>query len=192
MELELELFIGTQECTIDDKRRFSVPPKFRPLLESMTAPSGTLYKLVVVPWYGGCLAAFSLKRWAVIQKRILGLDYTTPDFLSAKRRCMPRMEPMQTDPEGRLMITPEQHAWLRLPKAKSKVIVTGMGQNMEIWNASEFDVVNKTGKNAAARDSDDLTYDEQLETLMRTAMEQERVEAARLQSASGSGDPETR
>ena len=176
----MELFAGTAECTIDDKRRFSVPPKFRPLLESLNAPSGTLYKLVVMPWYGGCLAATSFKRWSVLQRRILALDYTTEELLAARRVVVPRIEPMQTDPEGRLMLDPAHHAWLKIPeKTKHKVVVNGMGHVMEIWNAANYDP--KTGSSTAARDPEDLAFDTHLRNLMHELKVIEEREAARMQ-----------
>jgi DNA-binding transcriptional regulator/RsmH inhibitor MraZ len=111
-----------------------------------------------------------MSRWEEIESRLAVMDYTTPDFLEAKRVCLPRMEVVHTDPEGRLTLTPEQHGWLRLKaKSKDRVIVVGVGQHLEMWNAAEWVEVDKTGKNAAARPPEDIEYDRQLEILMRAA-----------------------
>lgn len=171
----MDLFIGKHECSVDEKRRFSLPPKFRPLFGAEAIPSGYTHHVVLIPWYGGALAAFPVPRWEEIQARIALLDYTTPDFLDAKRACLPRMERVHTDPEGRLLLTVDQHAWLRLATgSKDRLVVAGVGQHCEIWNAAEWAEVEKTGRNPATRPPADVEYDKQLETLMRAARSEEQ------------------
>ena len=172
--MEQELFIGQQECTTDEKRRFSIPPKFRPHLDQERTPSGFIYHMVVIPWYGGALAVLPVSRWREIQARILHMEYTTQEFLEAKRRCLPRMEFTHTDPEGRLGLDPKHHAWIRLsPKGKDRVVVAGVGQHLEVWNATEWPEVERTGKNMATRGAEEIEYDKQLEILMQAAREAE-------------------
>jgi len=181
----VDLFIGKQECSVDDKRRFSLPPKFRPLFGATETAAGYTHSIVLIPWYGGALAAFPVARWAGIQKRISLLEYTTPDFIEAMRACLPRMERAQTDPEGRIALNPEHHAWLRLnPKGKDRVVVAGVGSHCEIWNETEWAEWERSGKNPAARPAVDLEYDRQLEVLMRAAQE---AEAARPEPTEGPG-----
>lgn len=170
----MKLFVGKAECSIDDKRRFSLAPKFRPLFGSERTPAGFTHHVVLIPWYGGALAALPVSTWQAIEQRLLLLDFTTPDFLEAKRACLPRMEFVHTDPEGRIMLTPEQHAWLRLkPKGKDRLVIAGVGQHCEIWNAAEWPEVDRTGKNAVTRPAADIEYDKKLEVLMRAALKAE-------------------
>jgi len=170
----VDLFIGKQECSVDEKRRFSLPPKYRPLFGAESTPSGYTHHVVLIPWYAGSLAIFPMGRWAEVQTRLSRLDYTTPDFLEAMRACLPRMERMHTDPEGRLMLVPDHHAWLRLaPKGKDKLVVVGVGAHCEAWNAAEWTEVERTGKNPASRPAADVEYDRQLEILMRAAIQAE-------------------
>jgi transcriptional regulator MraZ len=166
----VQLFIGKQECSVDEKRRFSLPPKYRPQFGADPQPSGYTHHAVLVPWYGGALGIFPMPFWEEIQTRLGRLDYTTPDFLEATRVCLPRMERMHTDPEGRLTLTPDHQAWLRLGSGKSRLIVVGMASHLEAWNADEWPEVEKTGRNAVARPSPDDEYDRKLEQLMRAAM----------------------
>jgi len=174
--VELQLFIGKQDCSVDEKRRFSLPPKYRPLFGSQAIPTGYTHYVALIPWYGGALGALPMSRWEEIQARLARLEYTTPDFLEAKRVCLPRMELVHTDPEGRLMLTPEQLTWLRLqPKQKERVMLVGMGQHLEIWNAAEWAEVESSGRNPATRPAADLEYDRQLELLMRAALELEKA-----------------
>jgi len=170
----VDLFVGKTECSIDDKRRWSLPPKYRPLFGTQATPSGYTHHVILVPWYGGALAAWPVSRWEEIQNRLLLLDFTTPDSIEAKRTCLPKMEYVHTDPEGRIMLTPEHHGWLRLkPEGKARLVIAGMGKYCEIWNAAEWDEVNRTGKNPATRPAADVEYDRQLEVLMRAALKAE-------------------
>ncbi len=185
----MELFIGKQECSVDDKRRFSVPPKYRPLFGLVETPSGYTHNMVLVPWYGGSLALMPEARWNEIQAQLLLLNYTTPDFLEAKRQCLSRMEFTHTDPEGRLMLSPEHHAWLRLnPKGKDKLVAVGVGQHLELWNSGEWPEVERTGKNGATRPASDVEYDKKLEILMRAALGAEQESRARAAGSGSGGD----
>jgi len=166
----VQLFIGKQECSVDEKRRFSLPPKYRPQFGADPQPSGFTHHAVLVPWYGGAVGVFPMPCWDEIQARLGRLDYTTPDFLEATRCCFPRMERMHTDPEGRLMLTPDHHAWLRLGSGKSRIIVVGMASHLEVWNADEWPEVEQTGRNSVSRSPSDEEYDRNLEHLMRAAM----------------------
>jgi len=188
----VDLFIGKQECAVDDKRRFSLPPRYRPLFGADESPAGYTHQVVLLPWYGGALAVLPIGRWQEIEARLLLMEYTTPDFLDAKRQCLSRMEYARTDPEGRLMLSTEHHTWLRLnPKGKDKLAAVGVGQHLELWNASEWAEVERTGKNPASRPAADVEYDKKLEILMRAALEREeavRSAAARAaEPAAGSG-----
>ena len=180
----VDLFIGKHECSVDEKRRFSLPPKYRPLFGAEETPSGYTHRVVLIPWYGGALGALPVHRWEEIQARLTLLEYTTPDFLEAKRVCLPRMEQVHTDPEGRILLSMEQHAWLRLsPKGKDRLVVVGVGQHCEIWKFSEWEEVERTGKNPATRPPGDIEYDRQLEVLMRAALDQrDRLAAGRPES----------
>ena len=165
----MDLFIGKQECSVDEKRRWSLPPKYRSQFEGAELPSGPTYFAVFAPWYGGALAVLPMSRWEPIQERLTRLDYTTPDFLEATRTCLPRMERVHTDPEGRFTLTPDQQAWLRLGPGKTRVMVVGAATHLEVWNADEWVEVERTGKNSATRPAAELEYDRKLETLMRRA-----------------------
>ena len=166
----MHLIIGKQECSVDEKRRFSLPPKFRPQFGADPQPSGYTHHAVLIPWYGGALGVFPMTNWDDLQSRLGRLDYITPDFLEATRCCLPRMERTHTDPEGRIMLTPEHHAWLRLGAGKSRLVVVGMGSRLEVWNADEWPQVEATGRNTVTRPASDLEYDRMLEHLMRAAV----------------------
>lgn len=167
-------FVNAQECGVDEKRRFSLPPRYRPLFSQLETPSGFTYKVIMLPWYGGPIMVIPLDTWKRMEARILRLDFTTPDFLDAKRQFFSRVEYTHTDPEGRLTLTPGHYTWLRLnPKGKDRVMAVGVGSHLEIWNATEWDQVESTGRNLVARPASEIQYDKLLEELMRAAPPEE-------------------
>jgi hypothetical protein len=48
-----------------------------------------------------------------------------------------------------------------------------VGSHLEIWNAVEWDQVDSTGRNMAARPASEIQYDKLLEELMRAAPSEE-------------------
>ncbi len=170
--LDFEALTGKAEVAVDDKRRFSLPPKYRPRFGSRETPSGYTHHAILVPWYGGSLAVMPESYWAEIQARLFALEYSTPDFLEATRQCTSCIEYVHTDPEGRLSLTPDLGEWLRLPaRGKAKVVVAGAVRYLEVWNAVEYASVARTGRNDATRPASDIEYDKKLEMLMRAGRE---------------------
>ena len=160
----MELFVGKQECGLDEKRRFSLPPRYRPLFGAQDTPSGYIHRLVMVPWFGGALALFSAPRWAELGALLERLDYTTPEFLEAKRTLFSRVEWGQTDPEGRVTLDPEHATWLGLnPKGKDRIVLVGVGSHLEVWNPEGWTERERGEKSEG--------YDQRLEALMRAARE---------------------
>ena len=183
-------FVYTQVCGVDEKRRFSLPPRYRPLFTQLETPSGYTYKVVMLPWYGGPIMLLPLDTWKRMEARVLKLDFTTPDFLDAKRQFFSRVEYTHTDPEGRLTLTPEHYAWLRLnPKGKDRVTAVGVGSHLEIWNAEEWDEVERTGRNPAVRPATEIAYDKLLEELMRAAPKEEQAPGSPGGGAAAPGGP---
>jgi division/cell wall cluster transcriptional repressor MraZ len=158
----MEPFAGKQDCALDEKRRFSLPPRYRPIFGAHETPSGYVHRLVLIPWYGGALALFTAERWRELADRLNGLDYTTPEFLEAKRTVFSRVEAVQTDPEGRVTLSPDHVAWLELnPKTKDRLMLVGVGSHLEAWNLERW-----TERDRAERAEG---FDRRLETLMRAA-----------------------
>lgn len=178
---------GQHSAAIDDKRRVSLPPKYRlwfPPEESRTG--GHLYPAVVLPWFRGGLAIFPEPVWAEIEEDLESLDYTNDERDGAKLICLPRVERLVSDPEARLMLTADHCAWVRIPEGKkAKLTIVGMGKYLQAFNAEEWPEVQKSGTNAVARPGADGVYEDALRDLLRWVREErfereEREAAAQL------------
>ena len=152
--MQLDSFMDSVICAVDDKKRLSLPTQHRHLFTEQKLPSGSTYLVVLVPWIGGSIAAFPVAEWKKRLAKIRLLDDMTSDYLAARRQLFPRIKFTHTDPEGRLTLAPEHLEWLRLPaKGKRKVMLTGADLFLEIWNADEWDEMQRTGQNPATRDA---------------------------------------
>jgi len=171
---------GKAECSVDEKRRFSFPPRYRTAYALETSEErGHYYPTVVVPWFKGALAIYPKAVWQTIVQGIDLLDYTSeePDLLeadytiedleTAKLICFSRAEPLNTDPEGRLTLTPDHCAWIRIPPGtKGRLAVVGMGRCLHAFNLSEWDGIRSSGANPAAQSAEDQVFYQALRDLL--------------------------
>ena len=165
----MALFTGKQECSVDDKRRFSLPPKFRDLFPGRERDSRG-QPVVILPWFQGSLCLAPMPVWSAWEDRIELLNAAIPEHLNLLNVVLPRVERVETDPEGRLSITPEHAAWVRLIAGrKGRVVVASQGSTLAVWNAEEFPEVQRTGGNPVQRTGDDLTYEENLKKLLEAS-----------------------
>jgi DNA-binding transcriptional regulator/RsmH inhibitor MraZ len=159
--------IGKAEVSVDDKRRFSLPPKYRPGFTARNTDSGYTYATVVIPWFKGALAILPEPVWNDLARGLETLDYTKQEFDDAKMICLSMSEPLTTDPEGRLTLTPEQCEWVGIPAGgKGRLIVVGMGRILHAWNAEVWDSVKKTGTSQLALTDEQQFHDRALEGLL--------------------------
>ena len=178
--------IGKAECSVDDKRRFSLAPKYRAFFGiKPSETAGHYYPTVILPWFKGALAIFPVPVWEEIAAGIRLLDYTIEDFDTAKLICLSRAESVNTDPEGRLTLTPDHCHWIRIkPGTKGRLVLVGVGPYLQAFNADEWDDVQKNGNNSVSRTGEDLIYDKKLKELLdhsRRAKAKRRAEEARLE-----------
>jgi DNA-binding transcriptional regulator/RsmH inhibitor MraZ len=186
----VDLFIGKQECSVDDKRRFSLPPKFRDFFPGRPSDSRG-QPAVLLPWYQGAVAILPLPYWNELETRIGLLDTAIPKYAGILNMVLARAERVETDPEGRLTLTPEQLVWMRLePGKKSRVVVASQAKVLAVWNVDEYDEVVRTGNNPAERTADDLNYEKALEELMTVSAKRWETYQTSLSRAAAPPDPE--
>ena len=131
--------LSRYECSLDDKRRFSVPPPLRALFGVQVTNQGLMHHMVILPWFGGPLALLPMPRWKQLEQPLLELDFTTPDLLAAKRAVLSRAVPTHTDPEGRILLSPEHLEWIGIPAGtRDRVMVVGLASHVEVWKADTW------------------------------------------------------
>jgi MraZ protein len=116
------MLIGEYKHTLDDKKRISLPIKFRKQIGK---------KIVVTHGLDQCLFAYSMEEWKKISKKIGELGMGQADSRGFNRFMLAGASEVSVDSVGRILI-PEH---LReFAKVKSKVVFTGVYNRIEIWD----------------------------------------------------------
>lgn len=131
------MLIGEYTHTIDDKKRISLPIRFRKELGK---------KIVVTHGLDNCLFAYTLKEWEKISEKISELGMGQADKRGFNRFMLAGASLVDVDSVGRILI-PEH---LReFADVKEKVVFTGVYSRVEIWNEKRWsEYKQKVIKNA--------------------------------------------
>jgi len=131
------MLIGEYTHTIDDKKRISLPIKFRKELGK---------KIVVTHGLDNCLFVYTLKEWQKISEKISELGMGQADKRGFNRFMLAGASLVDVDSIGRILI-PEH---LRdFAEVKEKVVFTGVYSRVEIWNEKRWsEYKQKVIKNA--------------------------------------------
>lgn len=124
------MFIGEYTHTVDEKKRFSLPSKFRQELGK---------KVVVTRGKDHCLFLYPAKTWASISQEVKGLGHVTSDH-RYERFTFAGASEIEIDSIGRVLI-PE---FLReFAELKNSIVITGVHDRVEIWNDKRWAAYRK-------------------------------------------------
>lgn len=115
------MFIGEYSHTVDDKGRLSVPAKFRAELAQ---------GCVLTRGLDGCLWLYPQEEWSKISEEVSKLPVTSKNARSFARFILSGAMDLKLDRVGRINI-PNYLA--DYAKVKSKAVITGMHNRLEIW-----------------------------------------------------------
>lgn len=125
------MFIGEYTHTVDEKKRISLPSKFRKELGS---------KVVVTRGLDNCLFLFPHKTWAAIAEETAKLGLMQLDSRGFTRFMFSGASEIEVDSMGRILI-PD---FLRdFAGVKQSVIFAGVHNRIEIWNEKRWDMYKK-------------------------------------------------
>lgn len=120
------MLIGEYKHTLDDKKRISLPSKFR---------SEVGKKIVATHGLDGCLFLYPLKEWQNISKKLGELGMGQADTRGFNRFMLAGASEINVDSVGRILI-PE---YLRdFAGVKEKVVFTGVFNRIEVWNEKSW------------------------------------------------------
>lgn len=116
------MFNGTYIHTIDEKKRLSVPAKFRQLLGK---------KAVITIGLNKCLSIYTTKDWKVFAKKLTSLSMGRPEDRAVARLFLSSAFDVDIDSIGRILIpdTLKQQAAL-----SNQVYFIGVGDRVEVWD----------------------------------------------------------
>ncbi len=121
------MLIGEYTHTIDDKNRVSLPSKFRSLLGK---------KIVITPGLDQCLFAFTVKEWEKIADKLSeNSSMLSTDMRSFTRYMFGGASEVEVDGTGRILVPDFLRERANL---KSKVVMIGVQNRLEIWNEKSW------------------------------------------------------
>lgn len=121
------MLIGEYKHTLDDKKRISLPSKFRTQVGK---------KIVITHGLDGCLFLYPQKEWATISEKLGSLGMGQADTRGFNRFMLAGASEVTVDSVGRILI-PE---YLRsFAKVKQKVVFAGVYNRLEIWDEKMWD-----------------------------------------------------
>lgn len=121
------MLIGEYTHTIDEKNRVSLPSKFRSLMGK---------KIVITPGLDQCLFAFTLKEWERIASKLSeNSSMLSADMRSFTRYMFGGASEVEVDNVGRVLVPDFLRERASL---KSKVVLIGVQNRLEIWNEKSW------------------------------------------------------
>ncbi len=121
------MLIGEYTHTLDEKKRLSLPVRFRAELGK---------KLVVTRGLEGCLFVYSQKEWSAIARRLGELGMGQASMRGFTRFMLAGASEVDVDAAGRMLIPDFLKEFANL---KNKVVFAGVQTRVEIWNEKAWD-----------------------------------------------------
>jgi len=126
------MLIGQYNSKLTDKKRLSVPKKFRAELGD---------ELVIARWYEGCLVLVSRESWHKLIKRLVGeIKIITSPVRDIDRFVLGSAFEVELDSQGRFVLL---DTLLDYAQIGEEVVFVGLGDRVEVWsdkNWQEFEV----------------------------------------------------
>jgi len=120
------MLIGEYTHTIDLKKRISIPSKFRKELGK---------KAVVTRGLDNCLVVYTLSEWEKEAKKLSDLPSGNSQARDFARIMLSGAVDVVLDSLGRILVPDYLKDYANL---KSKVVVTGVYNRLEIWNEKRW------------------------------------------------------
>ena len=131
------MLIGQYSHTIDDKKRLSLPSKWKKVFGK---------KVVVTRGLDACLFVYTVKEWEIIAGKLAETSMGSKDARDLNRFFLSGAVEIDLDSAGRILLPDYLKDFANL---KDKVIFAGLYKRAEIWNESEWEKKQiEVGKNA--------------------------------------------
>ncbi|OHA91318.1 MAG: division/cell wall cluster transcriptional repressor MraZ [Candidatus Zambryskibacteria bacterium RIFCSPHIGHO2_01_FULL_49_18] len=131
------MFIGEYTHNIDDKNRFSLPARFREALGR---------KVVVTRGKDHCLFLYPSGTWLQISQEVKKLGHIETDPRFARFTFAGASE-VEIDAMGRILVPEFLREFAGLGNS---IVITGVHDRVEIWNASRWAAYRKKLENEYA------------------------------------------
>ena len=122
------MLIGEYTHTQDDKKRISLPSKFRKEMGK---------KVVVTHGLDNCLFMYTSKEWVKISDKLGNLSMGQADSRGFNRIMLAGAQEIDIDSIGRILLPDFLRAYAGL-EGKSKVVFAGVHSRVEVWDESRW------------------------------------------------------
>lgn len=134
------MLIGEYRHNIDDKNRISLPKPYRAQLGST---------IVVTRGLDNCLFCYPVSEWQKIAKKLGELGIGQAHTRSFNRFILSGAQEVNVDKNGRILLPEHLRDFAQI---KTKVVVTGVYNRIELWDEKKWDTYQK----AVTKDADSL------------------------------------
>lgn len=118
------MILGQAITTLDNKKRMNIPSKFRGYFQVNE-------NIVISRGFEGCLVVRSIEEFTKWQDKILEQSEGLREQRILARQIFANSEVVLIDAKGRIMVP---SALLEISQIKSKVVVIGMSNKLEVWS----------------------------------------------------------
>ena len=129
------MFIGEYQHAIDNKNRMIMPSKFREELGD---------KFVLTKGLDGCLYAYTLEEWRVLEEKLKKLPLTSKDARAFVRFFFSGANEIDIDKQGRALIPQNLSEYATIEK---DIVCIGVSTRIEIWSKIKWDEYNDSNIN---------------------------------------------
>ncbi len=140
------MFIGEFTHTLDDKKRLSLPSKFRKELGK---------KVIITHGLDNCLFMFTLSGWSKIAEQLGNMSFANADSRGFNRIMLGGAVEVEIDTAGRILIPDflREYAGVNLDKKNNnRLVFTGVHTRIEIWEETRW----KSYKDKILKQADSL------------------------------------
>tara|TARA_B100000745_G_scaffold58094_1_gene34417 strand:- start:9323 stop:9757 length:435 start_codon:yes stop_codon:yes gene_type:complete len=120
------MLLGEYTHTLDEKKRLTLPKKFKHVLGK---------KLVVTRGLDNCLFVYAEKEWADIAAKLRELSFAQADTRGFNRFMFSGAAEVAVDSAGRILLPEHLKKFAAL---QSKVILAGVADRVEIWDEKRW------------------------------------------------------
>jgi len=120
------MFIGEYTHTVDDKKRISLPAKFRKIFGK---------KIFATHGLDQCLFLYSPDEWAKIAEKLSSLGMGQAETRGFNRFILASAVEIEIDSLGRILIPDFLRDFADL---KAKVVFAGVHSRVEVWNEKRW------------------------------------------------------
>jgi len=125
------MFIGEYQHLIDEKKRLSLPAKFRKELGK---------KVIITRGFDGCLVVYTEEKWKAAMEELKKLSSAKAENRKFNRTILGGATEVFLDKLGRILIPDYLKKYAGL---KKNVTICGLYNKLEIWDSEKWETYRK-------------------------------------------------